>query len=121
MVYTAHTAYWLYAVQNFRFVNMFRSTADAGQLAATSAGADVNQRARIAAVAAARYRPARTRSTVDRAPRRFGSDPGRQPRRSPPAAVVPRRPRSRRPAAAPRSRAGLERQRETDVRQVRVT
>jgi len=111
----------MYTVQHFRFVTVVLSTADAGELAVTSAGADVNQRARIAAVAAARCRPARTRPSVDRTPRRLGSDPGLQPRRSPPAAVVPRRSRSRRPATAPRCRAGLERQRETDVRQVRVT
>jgi len=92
--------------------------ADAGELAVTSARADIKQRARIAAVPA-RYRQAGYRPAVDRTSGRLSSDSDRQPRRSPPAAVVPRRLRSRRPTATPRCRAGLERQRETNVRQVR--
>jgi len=92
--------------------------ADAGKLAIASARANVNQRARIAAVAA-RCRPARSGPSLDRTARRLGSNPGYQLRRSPPAAVVPRRPCSGRPAAAPRCWARLKRQRETDVRQVR--
>jgi len=92
--------------------------ADAGELAVTSARVDVNQRARDAAVAA-RYGQTGVRPTVDRSPGRLSSHPDRQHRRSPPAAVVPRRLRSRRPAATPQCRARLERQRETDVRQVR--
>ena len=104
----------------------------AGELAATSAGADVDQRARVtAAVTSRRRRPARLRSVFDRAAggaRRAGGGgggaDGGQPRRAPAAAVVPGRASAgRRRAAAPRPRrrrrrARPQRQRKTHLRQV---
>jgi len=91
-----------------------------GELAVTSAGVDVQQRARVAGVVAVwRCRPA---TRVDRTPRRrlLRSDADRRPGRPASAAVVPRRLRARRPAAAARrSGARPQRQRQTDLRQVR--